>query len=336
MQLRTTLAHELPPRVLIPAVSQAYGSLLESAHELSLVSLMSLLQEHISCLSAEDLNAHLSTLSSFFTKALNYRSTHKQDPLERVGEIEGRVIDSLVALVMKLSEMTFRPIFFKLFDWAAGEGAPRHRLITFWRLAACLANRLRGLFSLFAGHLVQPAASMLAWLCHTDTDENNPLSESESCLLLDSLLSCLLSIFLHDTQHFITKERSDTLTVPLIDQLANMLGGEAIYHTRVTDLLVPCIVQFAISLADNSAMKPLHQQILFKMHHTASQVRFAALIQLLELASRLREDYMPLLPEAVPYLAELMEDDSEEVEQQCQKVVRQLEIILGEPLQSYF
>uniref|UniRef100_A0A8C4Q1C2 HEAT repeat-containing protein 1 n=1 Tax=Eptatretus burgeri TaxID=7764 RepID=A0A8C4Q1C2_EPTBU len=252
-----------------------------------------------------------------------------QDPLEIVGEIEGHVIDSLSALVMKLSEMTFRPLFFKLFDWAAGEGAPRHRLLTLWRLAACLANRLRGLFSLFAGHLVQPAASMLTY-------ERKLWSESESCLLLNSLLSCLHSIFLHDTQHFITKERSDTLTVPLIDQLANTLGGEELYQTRITDLLVPCIVQFAISLGDDSAMKPLHQQILLKMQHTASQVRFAALVQLLELASRLREDYMPLLPEAVPYLAELMEDDNEEVEQQCQKVVRQLEIILGEPLQSYF
>lgn len=29
-------------------------------------------------------------------------------------------------------------------------------------------------------------------------------------------------------------------------------------------------------------------------------------------------------------------DECEEVEQQCQKTIQQLEVILGEPLQSYF
>lgn len=38
-----------------------------------------------------------------------------------------------------------------------------------------------------------------------------------------------------------------------------------------------------------------------------NQVRFSALLMLLELASKLRENYMVLLPETIPFLAELME-----------------------------
>lgn len=106
----------------------------------------------------------------------------------------------------------------------------------------------------------------------------------------------------------------------------------------------------------------------------------------MEVASKLKENYMVLLPETIPFLAELMEgedthahthalgsdqlarkqknfkycggfrccvrvselhlhgtvvfvcvpDECEEVEQQVQKVVQEMENILGEPLQSYF
>lgn len=41
------------------------------------------------------------------------------------------------------------------------------------------------------------------------------------------------------------------------------------------------------------------------------QVRFAALITVLALAEKLRENYIVLLPESIPFLAELMEGNSQ-------------------------
>ena len=85
-----------------------------------------------------------------------------------------------------------------------------------------------------------------------------------------------------------------------------------------------------------------------------TQVRFASLACIQNVAEKLGEEYMSLLPETIPFLAELMEggcwvifpqgcgstppisDDSEEVEQQCQRLVSSLEELLGESLQSYF
>lgn len=37
-----------------------------------------------------------------------------QGDLEKTAEIEGCVIDCLLVMVMKLSEVTFRPLFFKV------------------------------------------------------------------------------------------------------------------------------------------------------------------------------------------------------------------------------
>lgn len=64
--------------------------------------------------------------------------------------------------------------------------------------------------------------------------------------------------------------------------------------------------------------------------------RLLALKVCVEFASKLSEDYMPLLPETVPFLSELLEDENADVELQCQRSVQELERILGENLQKYF
>lgn len=48
------------------------------------------------------------------------------------------------------------------------------------------------------------------------------------------------------------------------------------------------------------------------------------------------ESYMTLMPEAVPFLAELNEDEDEQVEKFLHQVLGDLEQILGEPINKYF
>ncbi|XP_043551503.1 HEAT repeat-containing protein 1 isoform X2 [Chiloscyllium plagiosum] len=336
--LRTTLATKLAPRVLLPAINKCYDKL-ASTNQNYLGPLFDILKEHISNIEKEQVNSHQSELTLFFLKALDFRADHLEDDLDNVGEIEGLVINCLVGMVMKLSEVTFRPLFFKLFDWSKSEGFSKDRMITFYRLADCIADKLKGLFTLFAGQLVKPFADILNQTNTVKTDEaffDSDKNTEKSCLLLQFVCDCMHKIFLYDTQRFVSKERADTLMMPLVDQLENMLGGEEAYKDRVTNHLVPCIAQFSVAIGDDSVWKPLNYQILLKTRHSSPKVRFSALIMLLELAGKLKENYMLLLPETIPFLAELLEDECEEVEHHCQKVIQQLEIILGEPLQSYF
>ncbi|XP_069035979.1 HEAT repeat-containing protein 1 isoform X1 [Lepisosteus oculatus] len=336
--LKTTLATNIPPRVLLPTVTKCYNRLVQS-HQSYLGPLMDVLQEHISHMERDLLTSHQSELTAFFLTALDFRAEHSQGDLEKTNEIEGYIIGCLLVMVMKLSEVTFRPLFFKLFDWSKTEGAPKERLLTFYRLSDSIAGRLKGLFILFAGHLVKPLSDLLNQTNTANADE--ALFDSEdhvdkSCLLLQYVLDCLHKIFLYDTQRFLSKERADALMLPLVHQLENTLGGEEAYQTRITEHLIPCIAQFSVALGDDSQWKPLNYQILLKTRHSSPKVRYSALLMLLELAGKLRENYMVLLPETIPFLAELMEDECEEVEHQVQKVIQQMEVILGEPLQSYF
>ncbi|KAL0609241.1 HEAT repeat-containing protein 1 [Plecturocebus cupreus] len=350
--LKKTLATTLAPRVLLPAIKKTYKQI-EKNWKNHMGPFMSILQEHIGVMKKEELTSHQSQLTTFFLEALDFRAQHSEDNLEEIGKTENYIIDCLVAMVVKLSEVTFRPLFFKarllplplfcvqisLFDWAKTEDAPKDRLLTFYNLADCIAEKLKGLFTLFAGHLVKPFADTLNQVNISKTDEAFFDSENDPekcCLLLQFILNCLYKIFLFDTQHFISKERAEALMMPLVDQLENRLGGEEKFQERVTKHLIPCIAQFSVAMADDSLWKPLNYQILLKTRDSSPKVRFAALITVLALAEKLKENYIVLLPESIPFLAELMEDECEEVEHQCQKTVQQMETVLGEPLQSYF
>ncbi|KAF2986080.1 hypothetical protein EK904_013715 [Melospiza melodia maxima] len=283
--LKSILATRLAPRILLPAVTKCYSEVLHTRKN-CLGPLMNILKEHITGMEKEHLISHQAELTAFFMKVLDFRTEHAEDDLEEVGKIEAYIIDCLISMVMKLSEASFRPLFFKLFDWSKTEAALRDRLLTFHRIADCIADKLKGLFTLFAGHLVKPFAETLNQVNISKTDEaffDSDNNTEKSCLLLQFTMDCLHKLFLFDTQKFLSKERAETLMQPLVDQ-----------------------------------------------------VRFAALLALIEVAQKLKENYLVLLPESIPFLAELMEDECEEVEQQCQKTIQQLEVILGEPLQSYF
>ncbi|XP_035853129.1 HEAT repeat-containing protein 1 isoform X1 [Sander lucioperca] len=333
--LRSTLATALPPRVLLPTVARCYSSMVLDRKE-QLAALLGVLKQHIGQMEKEPLSFHQSELTSFFLSALDFRAQHCQGDLKKTAEIEGCVIDCLIAMVMKLSEVTFRPLFFKLLDWS--KSGSTERLLTFYRLSDFIAERLKGLFVLFAGNLVKPFADLLRQTNGSQTDALlfESCGEEKVSLLLSFVLDCLQKIFLFDTQRFLSRERADALLTPLVDQLENSVGGQQAYEQRVTQHLVPCVGQFSVALADDALWKTLNYQILLKTRHADSKVRFSALVMLMELASKLKENYMVLLPETIPFLAELMEDECEEVEQQVQKVVQEMENILGEPLQSYF
>ncbi|XP_056020027.1 HEAT repeat-containing protein 1-like isoform X2 [Ostrea edulis] len=332
--IRGTMATTLPPRVLLGILPDCYDKLL-TLNPNGIQPMMTMLTEHVGHIKKEDLSSHLVQLQGFYLTCLDVQSHYKGD----VEEVENAVIEAIVATVMKLSEATFRPMFYKMFDWATREEDLKHRILVFYKMADRLAEKMQSLFTIFAGHIIVHAAQIL-------TDNNKQMTDDDfygssksgrrkSHKLLVYIFDCLCKCFLYDTEGFVTKERFDTLLQPLVDQLENV-DGEPLSKERVSEHLVPCIVQFGAATQDDSLWKTLNYQILLKTRHSSPEVRYAALIAVDEFHKKLSEDYMALLPETIPFLAELMEDEEEEVEKMCQSVISQMERTLGEPLQKYF
>ncbi|KAJ7330602.1 HEAT repeat-containing protein 1 [Desmophyllum pertusum] len=340
--LRKELACNISPRVLISAVSECYSSVVATQKE-CVAALMSVLAECVNGMKKDDIKTYQSNLFTLFLEALDFRVHHDlEEDDDLVNRTEGSVIDAFLCLVVKLSEASFRPMFLRLIDWATRASSSKERLLVFYRLCDSVAVKLKGLFVLFAGYLVKNCASLLDAINISKTDENIFLDESKdrgihkTCSLLKYVLDCLHKCFMYDTHGFLDSDRFQCLMQPLVDQIENSLGGEDESKERLSNHLTPCLAQFAVASGSDAQWKPLNYQVLLKTRHSSALVRFAALKVLEGFHSRLGEDFMVLLPETIPFLAELMEDECFEVEEQCQHVISEIEQVLGEPLQKYF
>lgn len=47
------------------------------------------------------------------------------------------------------------------------------------------------------------------------------------------------------------------------------------------------------------------------------------------------EDYLPFVPETIPFIAELSEEDSSEIEKELKEMVNDIEQLIGEPIDKY-
>ncbi|XP_024935549.1 HEAT repeat-containing protein 1 isoform X2 [Cephus cinctus] len=345
------LSNCIPLRVLLPAVSRTYDAFISNKSYECVGPLMSVLAESFANIQPGDLNAAIQDLTTFFLKVLQFREDfakdeHSMEIDEEGGDmsrdikrIEECASKSLVALVLKLSEATFRPLYYKLYDWAARNPHQKQRNITFYRLSATIAECLKSLFVLFAGQFLNHAATLLGTNNLAVTEESNEFlleDEAHRVELIEAILLTLHRVFTYDAHNFVNQERFETLAQPIIDQIENTMGTVEEYERRAKDLLVPCVASFAGATPDDSLHKQLVYQILLKTRHNKSHVRSTALSALVEIARKLGVDFMPLLPETVPFLAELLEDEDEATEKHAQNAVRTLEEILGEPLQKYF
>ncbi|XP_028404436.1 HEAT repeat-containing protein 1-like isoform X2 [Dendronephthya gigantea] len=341
--LRTDIAVLVKPRILIPNVSQCYEEIVVNKNNESLNALYEILDSCITHMTKDDVNNYHNELLSLFVSALDYRSQHAQGvPEEKVLKTEETIIGAFISLIMRLSESLFRPMFLKLVDWATRSSAAKSRQLVFYHLADRMADKLKGLFVLFAGYLVKNTASILDSTNITKTESFfsgeywDDEATEKSDQLLGYVLDCFYKCFLYDNQRFVNKERFDRLLQPLVDQIENQIGNAEVFNNRISDHLAPCIAQFAVAAGDETYWKTMNHQICLKTRHSSPQVRLAALKVLQELNQKLGEEYLALLPEIIPFLAELMEDESFEVEQKCQQVISEMEEVLGESLQKYF
>lgn len=133
-------------RVLLPAVSETYDLLIASNLYRCIPPLLNIIAESFGNVQSNELQSSIPDLATFFLKVLQFRedvkiadeadmeideaTTATSDDVLRVEESASC---ALVALVLKLSEATFRPLYYKLYDWAARFPEKRQRNITFYR-----------------------------------------------------------------------------------------------------------------------------------------------------------------------------------------------------------
>ncbi|KXS11658.1 glycosyltransferase family 32 protein [Gonapodya prolifera JEL478] len=327
LEFRKAVAAEVPSRILVPVLC-AQWKLCSDYGSDSLVALLDFVEMAIGSIPNDLLDELVKSLFKFLMGALNAACTQANvdDGLGPVGE---RSIATFLTFVMRLNESQFRPLYFKLVQWVTeinkNEETAHARCLVFFKLVDQLLLNLQAIFVPFVGYTLDPALNTLK------AYRSGKLPDALWCCIVD----CFQKTFQYDANGFVDKPIFDRLMQPLVDQLELPLTGQDEYSSAVHRHLIPAIAQLSLAATGDVYWKPLNHSVLLKTRSPLPHVRIAAIRTIQQFYSRHGEDFLSLLPETVPFLAELLEDEDESVEAVCREVCKGIENVLGEDLMGY-
>nr|POE73048.1 u3 small nucleolar rna-associated protein 10 [Quercus suber] len=241
-----------------------------------------------------------------------------------IGELEQLINAITLDVVLKLNDATFRPFFIRLVEWAISTlPASDHdgrldRALSLYSFVQVLSEQLKSIVTSYASFVTEHAATLLINL--------KGASQKESQLSLQ-VLKTLTSLFQHDQDDFWqAPAHFESVAQPVTDQLRRAAD------LPITNAVIPAITELAVAVASPEHLKQLNMTIMSFMRSSDAAVRLAAVQTERAVTERLNFDWLALLPEMLPFISELQEDDDEDVERETLKWVEQIEGVTGESL----
>ncbi|SCU80096.1 LAFA_0B07470g1_1 [Lachancea sp. 'fantastica'] len=258
-----------------------------------------------------------------------FRSTSELDH-NTISRIEASVHGIANVYVLKLNDKVFRPLFALMVRWAFdGEGVSNdkisqtQRLSAFFKFFGRLQEHLKAIITSYFTYLLDPTVELLKSFTKGDISDAGLRR-----LVLHSLTSC----FKYDREEYWkSTSRFELISEVLIAQLTNIEQPVGRY-----------LVKAISSLAMNNAGADEHNKAMNLMlishmkSNCSSSEKLWAVKTVKTIYSKVGEAWLSFLPQLVPIIAELLEDDDEEVEYEVRSgLVKVVENVLGEPFDRY-
>ncbi|KAJ5231167.1 hypothetical protein N7489_011875 [Penicillium chrysogenum] len=254
-----------------------------------------------------------------------------------IDEAEAALNDVTIKMIYKLNDSTFRPIFLKFVEWATtgssqDEQARISRLTTFYKFLEVFFGTLQSIVTGYSSYVLENVVSVL--------NTSGPSKTQKSLWL--AALRMLRKSFEHDQDEFWqSPSHLASISGPLITQLGHATSTTT--SNMVIADVVPTITELAIAADSTDNHKELNSALMKYLRPSSApnarsaggdspHTRLAALKTEQALTEQLGEEWLALLPEMLPYISELMEDEDESVEREVRKWVKQIEKVLGERL----
>lgn len=277
--------------------------------------------------------AQSSLFMKWLIKSFGFRTEYGEQKFSdnTIYSIEGSFHQCGISYVMKLNDKSFRPLFASLVRWAvSGEGSLSTetteiiRLTAFFRFFNKVQDNLKSIITSYFSYLLDPTIAILKRFQDGSLEDTN---------LRRILLHSLASSFKYDQDDYWTHQlRFETMVDPLLGQLANI-------EDSIGKHLVKAISFFVSNVSsDEYNDKLVHTLIRYvsNEHDNSVNTKIWTIRVLKTVFQKMGEQWLSFLPTFIPYIAELLEDDDEEVEMEVRKdLVRVIENILGEPLDRY-
>ena len=127
----------------------------------------------------------------------------------------------------------------------------------------------------------------------------------------------------------------------VIAPLVNLLGCRGLFqsdsdYTHFSEsYVVPATVALACAASKDVLWKPMNHKVLLLSRDKSPAVRAMSVATLHALFQEVGEEYLILLPECIPFLAELLEDDSRQIVTATRELIMFIEGLSGESLDQY-
>lgn len=323
------------------ALFKLYLQLFDVRHEWSALKHVPIYSEHVP--------DHVEVKKRSKVKTAVQSLTTSAEQLTKIEQIETELLGGFLNMVMKLNENTFKPLYLVTMEWthvnhvvsaatsgedatSAGTVPPAQlfsRTYMFYKLNLALQQQLKSIFSPYLGHVLDHVSAIIARPSLITTAVS-------TWMAIEIPLMSWLALALQQTSvGAFDKRRFDKLSVPLTALLDRSTAPPSaplsveVYRARVSRVIK---VLSALSLAvhHEALWKSLNHQLLLLARHEDSHVRESAVRALIEQYTVLGEEYLPLLPESIQSISELMEDSNNEVEACTLQLIKIIEDLLGQ------
>jgi hypothetical protein len=309
-ELWNSLAQHLSPHVLLPKAK----NLLETVWKepATVAKLSGLVGLNSKKLDRGQLNTMDRQLVGYFSKALTYRQEHP--PSDQVNAAESEIIEAFLTVGLKMCLDDFKPVFNRLVEKLKG-GAEDTSLVTMFNFTERISNSLKNLFGFGVEFVLSESTRVLT-------------NQSCSILCAQAVLRCLSCVFVYNKITELPKDVYENLVSAIIP----IYQRDVSLHQNIQDALLV----LADATVNDVYWKHLNFKVLMELRSDDSAVK----IQILRLVSRFvtvkKDTYMVVLPDAVSFLTEALEDDDQEVEKECRDLIHHMETVFGQDIEDYF
>ena len=397
-RLDRALAKRTPARQIIPAASKAVAMCLyegesdvvdaDAAGWQEAKALLSILKSSVDCTSRAELTPVVGKLLNAILIAFKYDAAADDEGQQ---ELLTAANETLLTLVLKLSEAQLRPLYARIREWRGdldetsteGDDAAvaATKRYAFWSMSALLSKELRSIFLPCLSSVLPDAITELEFaaksLCKPnlfskkeDGKKRHRLGKSEEGTCNSSAFKSLQPILLclesslkadaHEGGNWIRGDdgqRHALILEPLgkllhaklppdMPVITNVGESKSMAITSYANIIQGigtldygsvsrCIVALAMAAGDERMWKPINQALLQACENNdRPEVRRAGVHCLKSVMESIGEEYMVLLPECLPALSELLEDEDEMIAGLARECITLGEELLGESLQE--
>jgi U3 small nucleolar RNA-associated protein 10 len=179
---------------------------------------------------------------------------------------------------------------------------------------------MQSLVTSYSSYLLEPMKRVL---------EDDIKADEDEMYLRQILIDALSKSFEYDEDDFWqTPDHFTTITAPLVNQLTTE------FEKIISEHVIPAITLLARAVQSTDLRKELNIMLMKYLRDPRARTRLAAVKCQQSITNQLGEDWLSLLPEMLPYISELQEDDDEIVEMETQRWIKSIEDILGESLDT--